>query len=59
MEDLALKIIREVDSKYIAKELPGYITKTLAEEAFGRDSSLQIAAELTGIYCRWELGSIL
>lgn len=47
MEDLALKIIREVDSKYIAKELPGYITKTLAEEAFGRDSSLQIAAELT------------
>jgi len=47
MEELVLKIIREVDQKHIARELPGYITKTLAEEAFNRDSSLQIAAELT------------
>ena len=47
MEDLVLKIIREVDQKFIAKELPGYLTQTLATEAFSRDSSLQIAAELT------------
>ncbi len=47
MEDLLLKIIREVDQKYITKELPGYLAQTLATEAFNRDSSLQIAAELT------------
>ncbi|HMO82926.1 MAG TPA: pitrilysin family protein [Candidatus Paceibacterota bacterium] len=56
MEELVLKIIREIDLKHIAKELPGYITKSLASEAFNRDSSLQIAAELTEFTAagKWE-----
>lgn len=47
MEQLVLKHIQNIDPKYIKKELPGYINSTLAEEAINRDSSLQIAAELT------------
>jgi len=56
MEALALKIIRDFDQKLIAKELPGYIAKSLTEEAFSRDSSLHIAAELTEFTAagRWE-----
>lgn len=47
MESLVLKIINEIDQKYVDNALPGYLAKTLAEDAFNRDSSLQIAAELT------------
>jgi zinc protease len=47
MEKLALKLIREVDFEYIKNNLKTIITKTVSDEIFSRDSSLDIAAELT------------
>lgn len=47
MEQLALKLIREVDFDYIKNNLKTIITKTVSDEIFSRDSSLDIAAELT------------
>jgi zinc protease len=47
MEKMALKLIKEVDFEYIKNNLKTIITKTVSDEIFSRDSSLDIAAELT------------
>ncbi len=47
METLVRKIIGEVSDEYIKKHLPTIKTRTISDELFSRDSSLDIAAELT------------
>lgn len=47
MEALALKLLREVDEEYIKKHLKTVITKSISDEIFSRESSLDIVRELT------------
>lgn len=47
MEILVRKIVDEVDEAYLKKHLKNIVTKTITDEIFSRDSSLNIAAELT------------
>lgn len=47
IETLALKLLREVNDEYIKKHLKTVITKSVSDEIFSRDSSLDIVRELT------------
>jgi zinc protease len=47
MEALVRKLVNELSIDFIQKHLKTIITKTISEEIFNRDSSLDIAAELT------------
>ena len=47
MEELVRKIISEIDDNLIKKKLRTIIAKTVSTEVFNRDSSLDIASELT------------
>ena len=47
MEALVRKIIDEIDDVLIKKQLKTIIARTISEEIFNRDSSLDIAAEFT------------
>ena len=47
MEAKIMKIIADLDDNYIKKQFKTVLTKAIAGEMFNRDSSLDIAAELT------------
>ncbi len=47
MESLVRKLVAELTMDFIQKHLKTIVTKTVSEEIFNRDSSLDIAAELT------------
>ncbi len=47
MEALVRKIVSQTQERYIKRNLPTLVTKSLTDEIFNRDSSLNIAAELT------------
>lgn len=47
METMVLKLIQELSEADIKKQLKSVINKTIADEIFMRESSLNIAAELT------------
>ncbi len=47
MEVLVRKIVDEIDDNLIKKQLKTIITRTVSDEIFNRDSSLDIAAEFT------------
>jgi zinc protease len=47
MEVLVRKIVEDVEESLIKKQLKNIVTKTISDEIFNRDSSLDIAAELT------------
>ena len=47
METLVRKILSEISDEYLKKHLPTIKTRTISDELFSRDSSLDIAAELT------------
>jgi len=47
MEDKFMSIVNGIDESYINKQLKTTITKAISSEIFNRDSSLDIAAELT------------
>ena len=47
MEKLVRKIVSEITDEYLKKHLPTIKTRTISDELFSRDSSLDIAAELT------------
>ncbi len=55
-EELILGLIREISVTTIKKQLKPIITKMVTEEIFSRDSSLNIAAELTEYVAagKWE-----
>ena len=47
MEAQVRKIVADITEEYIKKHLPTIKTRTISDELFSRDSSLDIAAELT------------
>lgn len=47
MEELVRRLVKELSPAYIKKNLKNVITKTVSEEIYTRESSLDIAKELT------------
>ena len=47
MEEKIMKIVEGLDDSYIKKQLKTVLTKAISGEVFNRDSSLDVAAELT------------